>query len=148
MKKRLSGSAVKPGKPASTRKTLSARPRQRVQPTTSRRFTAASPLEVITILPPEVGEPPLSSTVDLKRVRFGYFEPDAQEASVVGSFNNWNPRATPMQRDARGDWSVEVQLPPGEYRYRFLVDGEWRDDPAARFTAMNSYGSFDAVVVV
>ena len=98
---------------------------------------------------PGSDEPPLSTAQEtLKRVRFGYFHPDAQEVFVAGSFNNWNPRATPMGRDSLGDWSVEVRLPPGEYRYRFLVDGEWRDDPSAQLTAMNSYGGFDAVVVV
>jgi hypothetical protein len=109
----------------------------------------SSALEVITI--PSGGSaeaPSISSASELKRVRFGAFNPDAHEIFVVGSFNNWNPRATPMKRDALGDWSVEVRLPPGEYRYRFLADGEWRDDPSARMAAMNSYGSFDAVVSV
>ena len=89
-----------------------------------------------------------SDPVELQPVRFGYFNSEAHEVFVAGSFNNWNPRATPMKRDTFGDWSVEVQLPPGEYHYRLLVDGEWRDDPSAQLTAMNSYGGFDAVVIV
>jgi len=146
MKKRPSAS---PRKETATQKTSSAA-KPKVRPlSTPRRSSEATPLDVITIMPPESDEPPLSSTsLDLQRVRFGYFQPDAQEVFVAGSFNNWNPRATPMKRDALGDWSVEVRLPPGEYRYRFLVDGDWRDDPSAQLTAMNSYGGFDAVVVV
>ena len=84
----------------------------------------------------------------LRRVRFGYFKPEAREVHVVGSFNGWNPAATPMRRDALGDWSIEIELPPGEHRYRFLVDGEWHDDPAAQQTALNPFGGFDAIVVV
>jgi hypothetical protein len=95
--------------------------------------------------PGSLAEEPL---VDLRRVRFGYFHPDAREVFVVGTFNNWNPRANPMRRDALGDWSTEVELPAGEYHYRFMVDGAWRDDPCAAQTALNSFGSFDAVVVV
>ena len=97
---------------------------------------------------PHSDEPPMGETDDLQRVRFGYFHPDAKKVFVAGSFNNWNPRATPMKRDSVGDWSVEVRLPPGEHHYRFLVDDEWRDDPSAQLTAMNCYGGFDAVVVV
>ncbi len=85
---------------------------------------------------------------ELQRVRFGYFQSEANEVFLVGSFNNWNPRAHPLRRDDFGDWSLELWLPRGEHHYRLLVDGEWRDDPAAQQTAMNPFGGFDAVVVV
>ena len=99
---------------------------------------------VVTGEPEELPVP----AVELKPVRFGYFNADAREVYLVGSFNNWDPHANPMTRDAMGDWSVELTLPPGEYHYRLMVDGEWRDDPNAQQTAMNVYGGFDAVVVV
>lgn len=83
-----------------------------------------------------------------RRVRFGYFKPDATEVFVVGSFNGWDPRITPLRRDAFGDWSIEIELPTGEHHYRFVVDGEWHDDPAAQLTARNPYGGFDAIMVV
>lgn len=84
----------------------------------------------------------------LRRVRFGYFNPEAREVHVVGSFNGWDPRVTPMARDALGDWSVTVELPTGEHRYRLFVDGRWCDDPSAQQTASNPFGGFDAVMVV
>jgi 1,4-alpha-glucan branching enzyme len=71
-----------------------------------------------------------------------------REVFAVGSFNGWNPRATPLQRDSFGDWSVTLQLPPEEYRYRLIADGEWRDDPLAQRTATIPFGGFDAVIVV
>lgn len=83
-----------------------------------------------------------------RRVRFGYFNPEAREVHVVGSFNGWDPRATALLRDSLGDWAVEIDLPPGEYRYRFFVDGYWRDDPSAAQTVLNPFGGFDAVMVV
>ena len=81
-------------------------------------------------------------------VRFGYFQPEAHDVHLVGSFNEWDPRSTPMKRDSLGDWSVEIELPPGSHRYRLVVDGEWRDDPAAQETVQNPFGGFDAVMVV
>lgn len=106
-------------------------------------------LEITREFPVESLESPETSTaVELKPVRFGYFNPEARAVFLVGSFNDWNQRANPMKRDSLGDWSIELSLPPGEYHYRLIVDGEWRDDPNAQQTAMNGYGSFDAVVVV
>lgn len=94
-------------------------------------------------------EPPLpTSAEEMRRVRFGYFKPEARDVHLVGSFNGWDRRATPMHRDALGDWSVEMELPTGEHRYRFFVDGEWRDDPTAQQTAENPFGGFDAIMVV
>ena len=96
-----------------------------------------------------VVEPPLPPAAgELRRMRFGYFKPEAREVHLVGSFNGWNPRSTPLNRDAVGDWSVEVELPTGEHRYRFVVDGEWRDDPSAQQTVLNPFGGFDGIMVV
>ena len=126
-------------------------------PTTSRHIVGSGPaneaissrVEVVTTLPANRRGPARGSAGGtLQPVRLGYFQPDAREVFLVGSFNNWNPRATPLQRDALGDWSVELTLPRGEYRYRLIVDGEWRDDPSAQLTAMNPFGGFDAVLVV
>jgi 1,4-alpha-glucan branching enzyme len=81
-------------------------------------------------------------------VRFGLFQSDAREVFLTGSFNEWNPRATPLKRDSLGNWSIELELPRGEHCYRFVVDGEWRDDPTAQQTVQNPFGGFDAVAVV
>lgn len=95
---------------------------------------------------PEAAEP--SAALHPRNVRIGYFNPEAREVCVAGSFNEWDPRETPLQRDSLGDWSVEISLPPGEHRYRLIVDGEWCDDPTAQRMEPNPYGSFDAVIVV
>jgi 1,4-alpha-glucan branching enzyme len=100
------------------------------------------------VAPPVESRPARQPAIELQPVRFGYFRPEAHEVFLVGSFNDWDPRATPMARDALGDWSVELQLPRGDYHYRLVVDGEWRDDPSAAQTAMNPFGGFDAVVAV
>ena len=113
------------------------------EPTNWVRFEATSPTALAVLDP---APPP--GAVALRHVRFGYFKPEAGEVHVVGSFNGWNLRATPMRRDSIGDWAVEIELPPGEHRYRLLVDGEWRDDPSAQQTALNPFGGFDAIMVV
>lgn len=90
----------------------------------------------------------LPLTLDLYPIRIGYFKPEAREVYLAGSFNGWDSRATPLVRDAFGDWSIELSLPSGEHRYRLLVDGVWQDDPSAQRMEANPFGSYDAVIVV
>ena len=74
--------------------------------------------------------------------------PEAQEVCVAGSFNDWHPSATPMVRLKDGKWAKELSLSPGRYEYRFVVDGQWVDDPAAKEFIPNPFGGANAVLVV
>jgi hypothetical protein len=53
----------------------------------------------------------------------------ALRVELVGSFNNWDASGWPLERDGR-DWVCRLQLPAGRHFYKFVVDGEWIDDPA------------------
>lgn len=81
-------------------------------------------------------------------VRLELTRPGAQEVAIAGSFNDWHPSVTPMIRLNDGQWAKELALPPGRYEYRFVVDGEWADDPAASELIPNSFGTANAVLVV
>jgi hypothetical protein len=74
--------------------------------------------------------------------------PGAQAVSIAGSFNDWHPNVTPMIRLNGGKWAKELSLAPGRYEYRFVVDGEWVDDPAAAELIPNPFGSANAVLEV
>ncbi len=62
-------------------------------------------------------------------VRFSCSVPWAGSVFLVGNFNNWDPRATPMMKDADGKWSVDVELSSGYYECAFIVVGQWFRDP-------------------
>ena len=74
--------------------------------------------------------------------------PEAQEVCIAGAFNDWHPSVTPMIRLSDGKWAKELVLPPGRYEYRFVVDGQWVDDPKAAALVPNPFGSANAVLVV
>ena len=74
--------------------------------------------------------------------------PGAQEVFIAGSFNDWHPSVTPMIRLSDCKWAKELSLAPGRYEYRFVVDGEWVDDPAATELIPNLFGSANAVLEV
>jgi hypothetical protein len=72
----------------------------------------------------------------------------ARTVSVAGSFNDWRPGQTPLQKDGNGIWQVHLRLPPGDYEYRFVVDGAWADDPLACRHAANPFGGVNALLRV
>jgi len=53
---------------------------------------------------------------------------NAHFVTVAGSFNNWNNAIQPMHW-INGAWETTIQLTPGTYRYKFVVDGVWITDP-------------------
>ncbi len=66
---------------------------------------------------------------------------DAERVRLAGSFNGWNPDATPMRRDAENRWSATVELPDGTHLYKFVLDDDqWIPDPANREREPDGHG--------
>jgi hypothetical protein len=80
-----------------------------------------------------------------RRCSFTLDAPDAQAVALAGSFNGWAPDARPLKRGKGGAWETTFLLPPGRYEYRFVVDGQWRDDPACTERVPNGHGSENCV---
>lgn len=62
-------------------------------------------------------------------VRFqvpGY--PDAKRVYLVGDFNNWSMFGTPLYKTSTG-WETNIDLAPGRYYYKYIIDGNWTADP-------------------
>jgi len=75
--------------------------------------------------------------------------PRANSVHIAGDFNNWQPEQTPMQKIGEsGVWQTEMNLLPGRYRYRLVVDGQWQQDPYNELTELNPFGGFNSVVEV
>lgn len=74
---------------------------------------------------------------------------DARNVFLAGSFNQWNPSATPMIHLAEGKWVTDLSLLPGRYEYLFFVNGNyWTSDPKARDYASNPFGGYNSVLEV
>ena len=90
-----------------------------------------------------------NASADREVVRFELSAPTAARVALVGSFNEWNPVATPLQRDSStGKWIVSLRLPPGRHVYAFVVDGDVKADPTAPRAADDDFGSANSVVLV
>jgi phosphotransferase system HPr (HPr) family protein len=73
-------------------------------------------------------------------------KPDARKVYLVGDFNEWDPQADLMTK-RNGCFSKSVKLTPGQYQYKFVIDGEWHADPAAP-VAVSALGSINNVICV
>ncbi len=79
---------------------------------------------------------------------FAFSAPGAGSVQLVGDFTHWQEHPIHLQKGTDGTWRTTVQLPPGTHHYRFLVDGEWRDDPKCALRAPNPFGSEDMMRLV
>ncbi|MBM7559517.1 isoamylase early set domain-containing protein [Marinitoga litoralis] len=73
-------------------------------------------------------------------VVFEYKDITASKVFLAGSFNNWDPSALPMKK-MNGIWKVSMKLAPGDYQYKFVVNGtDWKEDPEAPDYVPDGYG--------
>jgi hypothetical protein len=73
--------------------------------------------------------------------------PDANKIVLSGSFNGWHEYMLPMVQTHKG-WEMQIQLDPGYYEYKFIVDGEWIEDPSNPRTVVNVHGTLNSVLEV
>jgi len=72
---------------------------------------------------------------------FSFHAPNATSVQLVGDFTQWQESPINLNHGVDGLWRATVQLSAGTYHYRFLVDGEWRDDPHCTLREPNPFGS-------
>jgi hypothetical protein len=73
---------------------------------------------------------------------------DGEEVTLAGDFNEWVPdRRLASIPDTQRTVKF-VRLPPGRYRYRWIVDGVWVEDPANPSRVPSTVEGFDSVLEV
>lgn len=89
-----------------------------------------------------------SSRRSLVKTRFHLKAPQAKSVKLAAGFTDWERFPVDMIKVKDGVWQVVVPLPPGDHSYRFIVDGEWCDDPHPALCVPNPYGTINAIVTV
>jgi 1,4-alpha-glucan branching enzyme len=80
-----------------------------------------------------------------KKADFSLLAPHAANVFIAGDFNDWNTLSHPMKKDRNGVWKTSLSVIPGTYQYRFLVDGEWQNDPDSTECVGNPFGGLNCV---
>ena len=111
---------------------------------------AGSLLYVLPVSPRAVAHTPARTASGSPIVQFGFVAPQASSVALVGDFNDWDPKATPLRAASTGGvWSVEVPIQPGRHLYAFVVDGTvWRPDPAAPKATGEDFGEPNSALTV
>jgi chromosome partitioning protein len=90
---------------------------------------------------------PLSPIVTSREVTFTFDAPAAEHVLLTGDFNDWTLDESGMV-PIDGVWTKVIKLAPGRYRYRYVVDGQWQNDPSNAAIEPNAYGGHDSILVV
>jgi len=85
----------------------------------------------------------------MKRILFSLLARKAKDVQLVADFTDWEARPIIMDRmkPRSRTFGAVVDLPPGTYQYKFIVDGEWVEDPKAESVA-NDFGTSNSVITV
>lgn len=97
-----------------------------------------------------VSAPAVTAAFAASDVPFVLYAPGAHSVALVGDFNGWDRGATPLRpAGSAGAWVVSLPLPPGRYRYAFLIDGaRWLPDPTAPRAPDDDFGTPNSVLMV
>jgi hypothetical protein len=92
--------------------------------------------------------PAVSAIPPVKKVPLRIRAEGAKEVVLTGDFTQWAKDKVRLTPAAGGEWITLLELAPGEYQYRLIVDGEWADHPEAARRVANSFGTQNCVLTV
>ncbi|MCK7508904.1 MAG: glycogen-binding domain-containing protein [Desulfobacterales bacterium] len=80
--------------------------------------------------------------------RFVFYRPDVSRVEITGSFTGWN--AVPMRKlGDSGYWEHTLNLPQGEHRFAYLLNGgERMPDPTIPTREEDDFGSENTVLSI
>ena len=90
----------------------------------------------------------MNATVTKQKQTFSFKSSGAQSVLLAGDFTQWMKNPIPLRRQPDGVWRATASLPPGTHYYRFVVDGEWRDDPECKVRVQNPFGTQNDVIQI
>lgn len=87
----------------------------------------------------------ISNNGNAKFLLKGYKE--AQNVILSGSFNRWDEHLYKMIKTDNG-WQLNLELPANYYEYKFIVDGNWIEDPHNPKKATNEFDEYNSVLEI
>ncbi len=84
----------------------------------------------------------------LAAITFSLAAPEAQSVYVTGSFNDWSLDESCRMKKEDDRWNVNIPLRAGVYKYQFIIDGKWCEDPVNSRQERNSFGDINSLIEV
>jgi predicted esterase len=80
---------------------------------------------------------------------FSYYSPGAKEIFLAGDFNGWKGRETPLIKGKDDVWRTVLRLGPNRsYDYKYIVNGNWVNDPNNRDLNPDIAGGANSVIFI
>lgn len=87
--------------------------------------------------------------VKRKRVKFEVEATPNSKVFLAGSFNDWSDSEKELKdKDDSGCFMGTLLLEPGEYEYKFIINGDWQIDAENPNFTQNKIGTLNSVVKV
>ncbi|MCB5261789.1 MAG: glycogen-binding domain-containing protein, partial [Candidatus Cloacimonetes bacterium] len=67
------------------------------------------------------------------------------EVGIAGGFTQWKILSL---GDFGGLYLIDFDLTPGRYRYKYIVDGVWKTDPANELPERDPFGGENSIIQV
>jgi chromosome partitioning protein len=113
---------------------------------------AASPPELLAQVTSDRKEAATAEPGAPREVVVRFKDPNAGDVRIAGDFNGWVPdrgvRSVIASEGQTRVWTKVLTLEPGTYQYRYIVDGEWREDPANPQSAPGPTGQPNSILHV
>ena len=78
-----------------------------------------------------------------------YKDNSAKKVQIAGDFNDWQPeKGIFTDKERAGMWFKALNLDPGAYQYRLIIDGQWKRDPNNPKYVVNEYGEKNSILTV
>ncbi len=82
-------------------------------------------------------------------ILFSYYSPGAKEIFLAGDFNGWKSSGTPLIKGKDDVWRAVLRLKPKRsYDYKYIVDGNWVNDPNNKDLNPDVAGGANSVVFI
>lgn len=72
---------------------------------------------------------------------------DAEKVILSGTFNRWDEDNLQMEK-VKGGWKISLKLKPDTYQYKFIVDGNWMEDPSNAHKEYNEHHTFNSILTL
>ena len=91
----------------------------------------------------------LTKSSDKQEIVFQFKDKEKifQKVQVKGDFNEWNPQLGELSY-SNGLWKTSFWLSPGQFQYKYVLDGAEALDPINLDSISNSFGAFNSVKTV
>jgi len=94
---------------------------------------------------------PLPQTVSIPTTvhhRFVFLQQESVQVEIIGSFTNWQ-KVPLFPTGSEGYWEITMEVPYGEHRYSFIVDGtKFFPDPTVAAQEPDDLGAINSILSV